>query len=155
MSFRWVFFDDFRHCNVSPSEGKCLRRSVNSSTTALSVWKLPQVLQQQETYKSSKLRSSQLWTQFRQLRIDAWKSQDFNGIGTRDLAIPVRRSNQLSNEATDDESWSFVSSNEPVKNDYEVIYEMFYILNFICSTESSLLAINHIYLPNLVFISVS
>ena len=45
------FFDDFRHCNVSPSEGKCLRRSVNSSTPALSVWKLPQVLQQQEKYK--------------------------------------------------------------------------------------------------------
>ena len=33
------------------SEGKCLRRSVNSSTPALSVSKLPQVLQQQETYK--------------------------------------------------------------------------------------------------------
>ena len=45
------FFDDFRHCNVSPSEGKCLRRSLNSSTPALSVWKPPQVLQQQETYK--------------------------------------------------------------------------------------------------------
>ena len=26
-----------------------------------------------------KLRSSQLWTQFKQLRIEAWKSQDFNG----------------------------------------------------------------------------
>ena len=26
----WVSFDDLRHCNVSPSEGKCLRRSVNS-----------------------------------------------------------------------------------------------------------------------------
>ena len=31
------FFDDFRQCNVSPSEGKCLRRSVNSSTPALSI----------------------------------------------------------------------------------------------------------------------
>ena len=28
--------------------------------------------------KSSKLWSSQLWTQFKQLRIEAWKSQDFN-----------------------------------------------------------------------------
>ena len=45
------FFDDFRHCNVSPSKGKCLQHSVNSSTPALSVWKLPQVLQQEETYK--------------------------------------------------------------------------------------------------------
>ena len=31
-------------------------------------------------YKSSKLWSSQLWTQFKQLRIEAWKSQDFNGV---------------------------------------------------------------------------
>ena len=29
------------------------------------------------------------------------KNQDFNGIWTSDLAIPVRRSNQLSYEATD------------------------------------------------------
>ena len=46
--------------------------------------------------KSSKLWSSQLWTQFKQLRIEAWESQDFNGVWTRDPAIPVRRSNQLS-----------------------------------------------------------
>ena len=62
----------------------------------------------------------QLQTQFKQLRIDAWKSQDFNGVSTRDLAIPVRRSNQLSYEATDVGSWSFVSSNEPVKNGCDV-----------------------------------
>ena len=47
----------------------------------------------------------------------------------RDLAIPVRRSNQLSYEATDVGSWSFVSCNEPVKNGCEVIYGMFHILN--------------------------
>ena len=63
--------------------------------------------------KSSKLWSSQLWTQFKQLRIEVWKSQDFNGVWTRDLAIPVRRSNLLSYEATDVGSWSFVSLNEP------------------------------------------
>ena len=79
--------------------------------------------------KSSKLWSSQLWTQFKQLCIEAWKSQDCNGVWTLDLAIPVRRSNQLSYEATDVGSWSFVSSNEPVKNGCEVIYEMFHILN--------------------------
>ena len=56
----------------------------------------------------SELWSSQLWTQFKQLRIEAWKSQDFNGVWTRDLAIPVRRSNQLSYEVTDVGSWSFV-----------------------------------------------
>ena len=37
----------------------------------------------------SKLWSSQLWTLFKQLRIEAWKSQDFNGVWTRDLAIPT------------------------------------------------------------------
>ena len=46
--------------------------------------------------KSSKPRSSQLWTQIKQLRVEAWKSQDLNRVWTRDLAIPVRRSNQLS-----------------------------------------------------------
>ena len=76
---------------------------------------------------SRKLWSSQLWTQLKQLRIEAWKSQDFNGDWTRDLAIPVRHFNQLSYEVTDGGNWSFVSSNEPVKNGCEVIYEMFHI----------------------------
>ena len=66
---------------------------------------------------------------FKQLRIEAWKRQDFNGVWTCDLAIPMRLSNQLSYEATDIGSWSFVSSNEPVKNGCEMIYEMFHILN--------------------------
>ena len=57
---------------------------------------------------SSKLWSSQLWTQFKQLRIEAWKSQDFNRVWTSDLAILVQRSNQLSYEATDVGSWTFV-----------------------------------------------
>ena len=48
------------------------------------------------------MKSSKLWSsQFKQLRIEAWKSQDFNGVWTRDLAIPVRSSNQVSYEATD------------------------------------------------------
>ena len=33
--------------------------------------------------------------------IEAWKMQDVNRVWTRDLAIPVRRSDQLSYEATD------------------------------------------------------
>ena len=78
---------------------------------------------------SSKPWSSQFWTQFKQLRIEAWKSQNFNRVWTRDLAILVQRSNQLSYEATDVGSLSFVSSNEPVKNGREVIYEIFHILN--------------------------
>ena len=55
--------------------------------------------------------------QFLQLRREAWKIQDFNGVWTRDLAIPVRHSNQLSYEATDVGSWSFVGSNGPVRNE--------------------------------------
>ena len=53
--------------------------------------------------KSNEEWSSQLWTQFfMQLRKKPEKKiQDFNGIWTRDLAIPVRRSNQLSYKATD------------------------------------------------------
>ena len=77
--------------------------------------------------KSSKVWSSQLWTKFKQLRIEAWKIQDFNGVWTRDLTLPVRRSNQVSYEATDAGNWSFVGSNEPVRNECEVIYEIFHI----------------------------
>ena len=46
--------------------------------------------------------------------VEAWKILDFNGVWTRDLVIPVRRSNQLGNEATDVGKWLFVGSNEPV-----------------------------------------
>ena len=45
------------------------------------------------------------------------------------ITIPVRRSMQLSYEATDVGSWSFVSFNEHVRNGCEVIYEIFHILN--------------------------
>ena len=61
--------------------------------------------------------------------IEAWKILDLNGVWIRDLAIPVQRSNQLSYEATAFGSWSSVSSNEPVKNGCEVMYEIFHILN--------------------------
>ena len=56
--------------------------------------------------------------------IEAWKIQDFNGVWTRDLPIPVRRSNQLSYEATDVGTWPFVGSNQPLSNACEVIHEM-------------------------------
>ena len=54
---------------------------------------------------------------YMQLRKEAWKKkiQDFNGVWTRDLAIPVRCSNQLSYEATDVGSRSIVGSYVPVK----------------------------------------
>ena len=55
------------------------------------------------------------------------KVRTSTGFEPRDLAIPVRCSNQLSYEATDVGSWSFVSSKEPVKNGREVIYEKCFI----------------------------
>ena len=81
--------------------------------------------------KSSRPWSSQFWTQSKQLRTEAWKSQDFNGVWTRDLAIPVRRSNQLTYEATDVGSWSSVSSNEPVKNGFITSHPFFMHCDFL------------------------
>ena len=75
-----------------------------------------------------KLWSSQLWTQFLQLRREAWKIHDFNGVWTRDLTIPVRRSNQLSYEATDVGSRSFVGSNVPVRNESTMKWSMKWII---------------------------
>ena len=59
--------------------------------------------------------------------MEAWKSHDFNKVWSRDLAIVVRRSNQLNYEATDVGSWSFVSSNHPVKNGWSDIWNVSYI----------------------------
>ena len=53
--------------------------------------------------------------------IEVWKSQDFNGVWTRDLTIPVRCSNQLSYETNDVGIWSFVGPMEPVRIECEVI----------------------------------
>ena len=60
---------------------------------------------------------SSQWTQFMQLRKEAWKKKqqqqqqkkkilDFNGVWTRDLAITGAMLYQLSYEATDVGSWS-------------------------------------------------
>ena len=61
--------------------------------------------------------------------MEAWKSQDFNRVWTRDLSIPVGRSNQQSYEDIDIGSWSFVGRKEPVMNELEVLYEILHILN--------------------------
>ena len=45
--------------------------------------------------------SSQLWSWQLWMQLEAWKSQDFNGVWTHDLVILVRRSKQLSYEASD------------------------------------------------------
>ena len=54
-------------------------------------------------------------TEFMRLLKNLKKIQDFNGIWTRNLAIPVRCSNQLSYEATEIGSWSIVFIYVPVK----------------------------------------
>ena len=60
---------------------------------------------------------SSQWTQFMQLRKEAWKkkNQDFNGVWSRDLAITGTMLYQLSYEATDVGSRSIVGSYVPVK----------------------------------------
>ena len=64
--------------------------------------------------------------------LEAWKKQDFTRVWTRNFPILVERSNQLSYEATVVGSWSFVGPKEPVRNECEVIYEIFHILNRKC-----------------------
>ena len=51
--------------------------------------------------------------------------------------MPLRRSKQLSYKATDVESWSFVVSNFPVRNESmnEMVYKRDHILN--CGSKSS------------------
>ena len=57
-----------------------------------------------------------MWSKL-QLHKEAWKSQDFNWVWTRDLVIPVRPSNQLSFEAVvlrrwGSDTWKFGLSTE-------------------------------------------
>ena len=79
--------------------------------------------------------------------LEAWKSQDFHRVWTRDLPILVQCSNQLSYEATDVGSWSFVGPKEPVRNEFEVIYEIFHILNCGCEIKWAMIlaVMNAIY----------
>ena len=51
--------------------------------------------------------------------IEAWKNQDVNGVWTRNLPIPQHRSNQLTMKPLTLET----GSNEPVRNECEVMYE--------------------------------
>ena len=63
--------------------------------------------------------------------IEAWKSQDFNGVWTR-FPIRLRCFNQLSYEDKDLGSWSFVGAKEPVRSECKVIYEISHMLNCGC-----------------------
>ena len=73
------------------------------------------ILELKDTYVGtptlSKLWSSQLWTQFKQSRVEAWKGQDLNGVWTRDLAIPMRGRKQ-----TPLKSWLFQASTRDCLN---------------------------------------
>ena len=60
-------------------------------------WYMKYIIYWTAGVKSNELWSSQLWTQILQLRMKAWKIQDFNGFWT----LSVRRSDQLKYEATD------------------------------------------------------
>ena len=91
-------------------------------------WYMKWIIYELRIWNQVKLWSSQLWAQFLQLRREAWKIQDFNGVWTRDVAIPVRRSNQLSYEASDVGSWSFVGSNGPVRNESMMKWYMKWII---------------------------
>ena len=53
--------------------------------------------------------------------VEAWNSQDFNRVWTCDPVTPVRCSYQLSYEATEVGSCSFVGPKEPVTNKCVVI----------------------------------
>ena len=69
------------------------------------------------------------------------KIQNFNGVWTRDLAIPVRNSNQLNYESNDVGIWSFMASNQPVRNEWMMmkwyISEMYgnIVFLFICAVD--------------------
>ena len=56
------------------------------------------------------------------------KIQDFNGVWTHDLAIPVRCSNQLSYEATDVGSWSIMCSYVPLEKKMHSIWVSMYLV---------------------------
>ena len=68
---------------------------------------------------------SSQWTQFMQLRKEAWKKiQDFNGVWAHDLAIIGAMIYQLCYEATDIGSRSIVGSYFPVKEMSVVIAQL-------------------------------
>ena len=69
--------------------------------------------------------------------IEAWKSKDFNGVWAHDVVIPVRRSNQLSYEATDVGSWSFVGPKDCLWGMTSLSYNMKYFIYWTADVKSS------------------
>ena len=81
--------------------------------------------------------ASQWWGQISIASRSLKHFQDFNGIWTGDVAIPVRCSNQLSYEATDVGSWSLLSSQLPVISNYEWKIYMKYIIYYCTASMKS------------------
>ena len=79
------------------------------------------------------------------LAIESWKIQDFNGVWTRDLAIPVRRSNQRSNQLSYAICRSKYSCNEWI-NERNDIWFISYIISFI----TGILGSTNVQLPTSV-----
>ena len=65
--------------------------------------------------RTAEMKSNEEWSSRCERARSLKKIQDFNRVWTRDLAIPVRCSHQLSYEATDVGSWSIMCSYVPVK----------------------------------------
>ena len=80
-----------------------------------------------DTTQINKVWSSQLWTQFMQLRLYRSLKKSSSSTGFEPVTSRYR-CDALTYEATDDRSWSFVVSNEPEMND-EIMYEIYHILN--------------------------
>ena len=96
------------------------RLSVRSRLIWSDLWNISNI--ELRILKSSKLWSSQLWPQFKQLHIEAWKSQDFRTSRYRCDALNNWAMKPLTLGAS--HLWVLMSP-----WGCEVIYEMFYILN--------------------------
>ena len=69
-------------------------------------WYMKWIIYELRIWNQVKLWSSQLWTQFSQLRREAWKIQDFNGVWTRSFHTGIARSRVQ----TPLKSWIFQAS---------------------------------------------
>ena len=89
------YFLDSKSSIIDKYAFKCFSKAVfsldlNRKIKKINVydeWYMKWIIYELRIWNQVKLWSSQLWTQFLQLRREAWKIQDFNGVWTRDLAI--------------------------------------------------------------------
>ena len=81
-TINWPPYRDWKAdvSSVSPSSKMSAFQSLYGGQSTLSTLLINQIF----------VGSSQLWTQFKQLRIEAWKSQDFNGVWTSYCCLTSR-----------------------------------------------------------------